>query len=495
MAATGVGDGPRTLPVRKLLSGFALLALAQVTSQLIGFYVLAVAARELGPDNLGPFSWAMGVALYFKLFTDFGVTVLGIRDIARAPERAREVIGEVLILQVAIGLVAFASMIVLAPVIAPDQKSEEILPIIAFYVLVFAALAFDWALRALQRMKEVALAQVASQVVYGVLVATLLVGGFEGAKRFAWFTVANAAIAALLTLFLTVRAAGLPRLTFDGGRLWRRLKASLPIGISFAMIQVYYSIDSVLLGYLRDTAEVAQYAVAYRLPLGVFAFAAVWVAVVYPHASAMFVKDPERLRRQVGTFASYSVAIALPLGVGATLAGAALMPKLFGGEFDAATTPFILLTWAVAISIVSVNFGNVLLGCGDEKRYAIGVGVGAVLNVALNFALIPPLGTAGAAIATIAAELAVLAYMLHRFGIVLGPVELEWRRIARAALATAIMAAALLALHTLDPLLLLVIGVAVYVAAAAALGVVTRGELRDLARRRRDDDGAVASAE
>ena len=494
MAATEVERGPRTLPMRRLLSGFALLALAQVTSQLIGFYVLAVAARELGPANLGPFSWAMGVTLYFKLFTDFGVTVLGIRDIARAPERAREVIGEVLVLQIAIGVLAFGTMVALAPVIAPDAKSEEILPIIAFYVLVFAALAFDWALRALQRIGSVAIAQVFSQVVYGILVATLLVGGFEGAKRFAWFTVLNAAIAASITLVLTFRAAGLPKLTVNGRRLWRRLKASLPIGVSFAMIQVYYSIDQVLLGYLRDTAEVAQYAVAYRLPLGVFAFAAVWVAVVYPHASAMFVKDPDRLRRQVGTFASYSVAIALPLGVGATLGGAALMPKLFGASFEPATTPFILLTWAVAISVVSVNFGNILLGCGDEKRYAIGVTVGAVLNVALNFALIPPLGTAGASIATIAAELAVLAYMIRRFRIVLGPVELEWGRIARAAAATLVMAAVLLAAHELDPLLLIGIGIVVYIAAAGALGVVTRAELRDLMRRR-GDDGAVATAE
>jgi O-antigen/teichoic acid export membrane protein len=494
MPATDVGDGPRTLPVRHLLSGFALLALAQVVSQLIGFYVLALAARELGPENLGPFTWAMGVALYFKLFTDFGVTVLGIRDIARAPERAREIIGEVLILQVALGLFAFGAMIALAPVIAPDQKSEEILPIVAFYVLVFAALAFDWALRALQWMKGVAIAQVTSQIVYGVLVTTLLVGGFEGAKRFAWLTVANAALAALITFALTLRVAGTPRFAFDRGRLWRRLKASLPIGISFAMIQVYYSIDSVLLGYLRDTAEVAQYAVAYRIPLGVFAFAAVWVAVVYPHASAMFVKDPERLRRQVGTFASYSFAMALPLGAGATFAGAALMPKLFGERFEPATTPFILLTWAVAISIVSVNFGNVLLGCGDEKRYAIGVTAGAVVNVALNFALIPPIGTTGAAIATIVAELAVLTYMLRRFRVVLGPVELEWQRIARAGLATLIMSAVLIVLHALDPLALIPIGIVVYVAAAGLLGVVTRAELRDLVRRRRDD-GAVATPE
>jgi O-antigen/teichoic acid export membrane protein len=477
--------GPRTLPMKKLLSGFMLLAFAQLLSQAIGFAVLAVASRKLGPENLGPYSWAMGVAKYFVLPTDFGITVLGIRDIAREPHRAREVMGEVLVLQALLGVIVFAAMIFLAPLIAPDQKSEDLLPIVACYVLVSAAIAFDWALRGMQRLRALAISQVASQVVYGALVFTLLVGGFAGAQRYAWFTVINAGIAAALTMWWAWRKGGLPRVSLDWRPLWRRLKLSIPIGISFAMIQVYYSIDQVLLGYLRDTEAVGQYAVAYRVPLGVFAFAAIWVAVVYPHASAMFMKDPERLRRQVQTFASYSVAIALPLGVGATFAGHGLMPQLFGSDFAPADSPFILLMWAVAVSMVSVNFGNVLLGCGDEKRYAVGVSIGAVLNVALNFALIPSLGTSGSAIATIASEVAVVAYMIHRFKIVLGPARLEWGRVLRAALASAVMAAVLIALPGgVSPIVAVAIGAVVYVVTALALGVITRDELRQLVRER-----------
>jgi O-antigen/teichoic acid export membrane protein len=488
--ASAETSGPRTLPIRRLLSGFALMAFAQLVSQGIGFVALAIASRKLGPENLGPFSWAMGVARYFVLPTDFGITVLGVRDIAREPHRARQIMGEVLVLQVALGLIVFATMVLLAPLIAPDHKSEELLPIAGCWVLVTAAIAFDWALRGMQRMAAIAVSQVVSQVVFGVLVVTLLVGGFEGAQRFAWFTVVNSGIAAAITMYWAWRRGGVPRVTLDRARLWRRLKASLPIGISFAMIQVYYSIDSVLLGYLKDTEAVGQYAVAYRVPLGVFAFAAIWVAVVYPHASAMFVKDPERLRRQVQTFASYSVAIALPLGVGATFAGAGLMPELFGSQYGPATTPFILLMWAIAVTMVSVNFGNVLLGAGDEKRYAVGVTVGAVVNVALNLVLIPPAGTAGSAIATIASELAVVAYMVRRFGIVLGPVRLDRGRVARALGASAVMAAVLIALgDSVDPVVKVAIGAVVYVVAALALGVVTRDELRAIRRERGVDPG------
>jgi hypothetical protein len=50
----------------------------------------------------------------------------------------------------------------------------------------------------------------------------------------------------------------------------------------------------------------------------------------------------------------------------------------------------------------------------------------------------------------------------------------------------------LIALHDLDTLILVGIGVVVYLVAAAALGVVTRAELRELVRRR-GDEGPVAT--
>jgi O-antigen/teichoic acid export membrane protein len=161
------------------------------------------------------------------------------------------------------------------------------------------------------------------------------------------------------------------------------------------------------------------------------------------------------------------------------------MPVLFGARFRAAGTPFVLLICVVAIVIVSMNFGNVLLATGDERRYAVGVTTGAVVNVLLNLVLIPAYGTTGAAVATIAAESAVMVYMLVRFTRVLGPVRLEWGRIGRSAVASGIMAAVLLAIgDSVGALARCGGGAGVFVALALALRVVTREELSELRRRR-----------
>jgi O-antigen/teichoic acid export membrane protein len=472
-----VSTAPASTPER-VVRGFLLLAAARVGTQVIGFVAIAIAARRLGPDNLGAFQFAMSVALYFAIPVNVGLTLTGIRDIARDPARGREVAGEVLTLQGVLAAIAFGALVALAPVLAPDSRSEAIMPI-AGLTFVAGAVSLDWVLRSLQKLGRVAVARVVGQAVYGALVPVLVVGGLEGSKRLAWLTVLGMAVTAVICTALAWRAGAAPRLTLDLGRLSRRLTASVPIGIAFVMIQVYYSIDSVMLGYLRDTADVGQYAVAYKIPLALTAISGIWIQALYPHAAALFERDRDALRRQVGRFASLAIVVALPVGAGATIVGHDLMPALFGDAYRDADTPFVLLTWASALIIVTVNFANVLLATGDDRRYAIGVTLGAVLNVGLNFALIPALGTTGAAINTLAAETLVIAYMVVRFRQVIGPVSLDGALVARGALAAVAMVVLLLALSsTLSAVVLVVVGTVAWAALALALRVVTREDLR-----------------
>jgi O-antigen/teichoic acid export membrane protein len=462
----------------RVVRGFLLLAGSRVATQAIGFAVLTIAARRLGPENLGAYQFALSIAVYFAIPVNVGATLTGVREIARDPTCAQDVVGEVLTLQAILAVVAFGALVALTPVIAVSSGSEAILPI-AGLTIVVGALSVEWVLQGLQQLGRLALARAGGQVVYGVLVPVLLVGGIAGSKRLAVITVLGLTITGVACNILAWRAIGAPRLTLDARRLTRRFVTSVPIGIAFVMIQVYYSIDSIMLGYLRGTADVGQYAVAYKIPLALAALTGIWIQALYPHAAALFDRDRAELRRQVGRFASLATVVALALGAGATIAGPDLMPALFGGAYEDAGAPFVLLMWGTAVVLVSVNFANVLLATGDDRRYAIGVTLAAALNVGLNFALIPSFGTTAAAIDTIAAELLVIVYMFVRFRRVIGPVQLDTGLIARGAAAALAMAAGMLALSSvLGAAAQTAAGAAMWVVLAFALRLVTREDLR-----------------
>jgi O-antigen/teichoic acid export membrane protein len=464
--------------VRRVIGGFAALGFATVVGQVLGFFLLAIAARRLGPGDLGAFAFAVNLVAYFAIPANFGVTALAIRDVAQQPHRAREIAGEVIVLQIALSIVPYALLVLLAPVLAPDGTARAVIPIVGA-TFVLDAVALWWLLMGRQRYVQIAFARLAGGVLNIVLVVLFVHRGEGGARNLAWAMLAGFALNTALILAGALRAEGLPRARVPVGALVRRFRAGAPLGVAAVMISIYYSIDSVMLGYMKGTATVGQYAVAYKLPLAILALAALWVSVLLPHAGVLWLDQREALRRQAGMFASIGLVIALPLSVGAVIVGPDLMPALFGEQFRAAGTPFVLLMLAAALVAFTATHGTLVIAVGDERHYAIGVTCGAVLNVVANFVVIPPFGMTGAACATIAAELLVFAYMYERLRRLLGPVKVEWARVARALAATAAMVAVLLLLRDqVGVIAQVALGAAAFVIAALPLGVVRRHELR-----------------
>ncbi len=462
-----------------MAGGFVALGAATALTQVLGFVLLAVAARRLGPAHLGAFAFALSVVGYFSIPANFGVTAYAVRDVAREPERVREIMGEVVLLLGALVLVPFLAVVLLAPVVAADAVSRSLLPIVGLTFVIDAA-SLAWVLYGTHRFAWVALARVLGSIVNVALVLLLVHGGPEGPRTLAWCAVAGVVITTLATLIPVLRVMGAPALAWNWRRSLARFRAGLPFGIAGVMISIYYAIDSVMLGYLRGTDEVGQYAVAYKVPLAVIALAALWASVLFPYASALGLSDPGRLRHEVGEFASLFAVAALPIGLGSALVGTGLMRDLFGDQYGPAGTPFVLLMFAAALVVVTINYGTVAQAIGEERHFAVAVTAAAALNLGLNLIVIPPFGMTGAAAATIAAEVLVFALVWMRLRSRLGPMPLQWARLVRVACATAVMALVMVLLGPLPALVKVSIGAAVYVGAAAALGVVSVAELRAL---------------
>jgi len=467
-------------PLRRMVGGFAVLSAATLLAQVLGFILLAVAARRLGPGPIGSFSFAVSLVGYFAIPANFGVTALAIRDISRDPASVRQVMGEVIVLHAGLVALPYVLVVLAAPLLGADELSSRLIPVVALgFILEAAALA--WVLVGRQRFGILAVGRVAGALVNFVLVLLLIEpgAGDTGAFEFAWAGVAGLAVAGVVTLVPVLRREGRPALVLDRRRLAGRFKTGVPLGIAAVMVSIYYSLDSVMLGYLRTTEDVGQYAVAYRLPLALIGFAGLWGSVLFPHASALAARDPEALRGQLGFFTSVAAVVALPIGVGAVLVGSELMPQLFGAEFAPAGTPFVILAWAAAIVVFTISTGFVALALGEERHYLIAVTAGAVGNFLANLVLIPTAGMTGAASATVGAEVIVFALIWRRLHARLGPVPLEWWRILRAAVATFAMVPVLIALDgTLSAAVRVAIGALVFAVAAVALGAVHRGEIR-----------------
>jgi O-antigen/teichoic acid export membrane protein len=203
-------------------------------------------------------------------------------------------------------------------------------------------------------------------------------------------------------------------LEFDRNLLREMNRFGIPLVPSALFLWVTNFSDRIFLVKLADTHEVGLYSVGVRIAsamvLLLTAFRMAWPAFAYS------IEDDREARRTYGFVLTYLVLVATWMAAPAFESSS----RVVG--------PLAFSTVAFAGYIV------VAIGVGRARRTQFNwvvTGAAAVVNIALNFLLIPPYGMMGAAIATIAAYTTMFVGMswwsqqIYR-------VPYQWRRVATA---------------------------------------------------------------
>lgn len=203
----------------------------------------------------------------------------------------------------------------------------------------------------------------------------------------------------------------------DGTTLRRYVAFGVPMMMSGLLYFALNYSDRYLVGWLLGMREVGIYAVAYGIGTIPFLLMTPVDYIYYPTVTALWNRgDREEVGRCLRQCLGAALAIGVPAVVGVIALGVPLVTLLSGPEFSpaAALVPLIACGFlAFGVGVVAERM--ILVGDGSRTVSAVSGGV-AVLNVGLNLALVPRLGIAGAAVATVLsfAAYAVLAVGLAR---------------------------------------------------------------------------------
>jgi O-antigen/teichoic acid export membrane protein len=227
-------------------------------------------------------------------------------------------------------------------------------------------------------------------------------------------------------------------LQFDRGLLREMNHFGIPLVPTALFLWVTNFSDRFFLVKLADVAEAGLYSVGVRVAsamvLLLTAFRMAWPAFAYS------IKDEREARRTYAYVLTYLTVVTAWVALALTLLSPWLVDLLAAPRFaDSASVvgPLAFATVSYASYIV------IAIGVGRARRTQFNwvvTGAAAVVNVALNLALIPHYGMMGAALATVAAytTMAVgMAWWSQR----IYPVPYQWRRVVTAALAAVALAA------------------------------------------------------
>ena len=199
------------------------------------------------------------------------------------------------------------------------------------------------------------------------------------------------------------------------------LKDSWPLIFAGLSIAIYMKIDQVMLGELIGNETVGIYAAATKISEIWYFIPTAIISSVFPSIIKARSIDKGlyylRLQRLFSLMTAIAIAIAIPM----TFLSKTVVLLLFGESFETAGTILAIHIWAALFVFWGVAQGPWDLAENLTRLSLMRTVIGAVINVVLNFILIPLYSAIGAAIATVISQ-AFSAYILNAFSVKTRPI-------------------------------------------------------------------------
>lgn len=221
---------------------------------------------------------------------------------------------------------------------------------------------------------------------------------------------------------------------------------SIPIAITALSEMAIYDVGPFVIGRYLPTTDAAYYTTAdpiARLPLIISLSVA---AVILPAASeAASLKDKKLLKTYITQSYRYVVLIVLPLCIGIAIMAQPLLSLLFGPNYIYGASALSILVFGMTFYTLFMISSSIIQGIGHPKLPMIILLSGTVLNIALNFLMVPIYGIIGAAIATTIAAFIIMVVMLWKT-VHITEVGLPYPEFTKIAITSALMSLPLLLL-------------------------------------------------
>lgn len=467
---------------RRAARSAAALTVARILSSGVMFGWQLILGRWLGDAEFGVYGTIGALFTIGASLAGFGLSLIAIREAARQPARAGDVLTVALVVCTVTAGAAFAAVNGAAFALGYDDGLRALVAVaaLAIFTDTLGTLAYDQ-LIARERMVTTAIVEVGYILVRIGLAGLALAAGFGLFGVYSITLLTSAGRAGLLWM-LAGRASVHVRFPVDA--VWRRRMVidAAPLALAAFINLAYVQIDRLLSTALLTTASTGHLNAAFVIVVGVVEILSTTVLVaVYPLMARAYRADApgggDQFRFVVEKLAYYTFLIGLPLGLAFTTAADAITVPLFGEDFAPAADVLRVLIWYAALTMIVNVFAQAALAQNRQRGYVTIRAVGLAVKLALNVLLLPALGVAGAALASVIAEAGVLAALVtYTSGVAL------WRRLAgrlvrglaAGAVAGAVMMGAGLLVH---PVIAACAGGIAYLAAGWALRVLAADDL------------------
>lgn len=388
------------------------------------FWILGVdveVQNQVGAESYGLYFALFNFTILFNMLLDMGITNYNSRNIAQNTQLLSKHLSHILTLKFSLGVLYMAVTLIAALIVGYQGYQLKLLLWMAINQFLNAFILYLRSnVAALLKFKTDSVLSVLDKVIMVVLCSVLLWGDVtEEAFRIEWFigsqTVAYL-ITALIALCIVVRNSGSFRLYWKLTFFKVLLKKSFPFAVLYLLMACYNRFDSVMLERLLPEGVGAYqsgiYASAFRLLDAVVMIAYLFSIILLPLFAKML-KNRESVVPIVESAFQLLFYYATTVVVLLVFNAEAVFSFLYDSHVAESVQVFpILITCLLPISMIYL-FGTLLTAQGSLKLLNITSLLGILVNVGINFFLIPQMQARGAAIASLSTQLVVATSQIY----------------------------------------------------------------------------------
>lgn len=376
----------------------------RVIQMILSFFISIITARYLGPGNYGKINYVSAYVSFFTSFCNLGINSIIIKDFVDNPDEQGEAIGTTLLLRLFSSILSMIMIVTIVSIVDKNEPVTVLVAVLCSVALIFQIFdTFNYWFQFKYKSKITSIAVLIAYIVTSVYRIILLILG----KSVQWFAFATSVdyICLAAILFYFYKKENGPRLHFSISKGKYLLTNSYHYILSGMMVAIYGQTDKFMLKHMLDETSVGYYSLATTLnTMWVFILKAI-IDSMYPTIMRLYNTDKkafERKNRQLYAIVIYvSVVVALMF----MLFGKYIIYILYGESYLAASAPLKIVTWYTIFSYLGVA-RNAWIVCENNQKYLKYMYVGAALiNVLLNYVMIPQFGASGAAMASLLTQI------------------------------------------------------------------------------------------
>ncbi len=394
---------------RKLFVNTGWLFFERILTLLTGLFIGVWVTRFLGPEDFGLYSYVLSFSVLFTSIASFGIDEILIRDLVKFPDKKSELISTGFFIKILGSIVTFSLSIIAVFTLGYENENTGIFIFIVVGSTIFQCFTvIDLYFQSIVESKKIVkVNSIRLIIIYGLkvlfillelpLMAFVLLLPLEGFIRGSSY-------------IMVFRANNLSIKTskFSKDLAKSMIGESWPLILSGFAISMGLRIDQLMIKEYLPIERLGIYSIGVGLAELTVFLPMIIMQSLYPKIITALEQQKDEFIEKIIRLVFYFIClIALVISILSEF----IVETLYGVEFKESYKVLRILIWTIPLTFLGMVTNKLLTVKKFQKTILFKQISLTVLNVSLNFLLIPTFGIIGAAYATLFADFFINFFM------------------------------------------------------------------------------------